>query len=129
MQKCDLYFSLLNKEVFYEENIVKFEKILKTYETKSKQNYLIVDQILINNFTTYNQVAGGIFRFYDENDDLIESGEILNYTGTYAESENFIMESYDYLNSYPVEHLSIMNAFRTDIEKSVLQRFPSFCMH
>ena len=118
VQKCDLYFSFLNKKAFKNQPI--FKKVLKIYKIKSEQNYLMSDQILINNFTTYNQVAGGIFRFYDENDDLIESGEILNYTGTYAESENFIMESYDYLNSYPVEHLSIMNAFRTDIEKSVI---------
>ena len=121
VQKCDLYFSLLNKEIFYEEKIAKFEKILKIYETKSKQNYLIVDQILINNFTTYNQNAGGIFRFYDENGDLIESGKILHYTGTYAESENFIMESYDYwTKSGTVETISIMNAFRTDLEKSAI---------
>ena len=121
VQKCDLYFSLLNKEISYNRNVVKFEKILKFYETKSKQNYLLADQILINNFTTDNQNAGGIYRFYDENGDLIESGKILNYTGIYAESENFIMESHDYWNhSGSVEVFSIMNAFRTDLTKSVV---------
>ncbi len=121
VQKCDLYFSLLNKEVFYEEKVVKFEKILKFYEIKSKQNYLIVDQILINNFTTHNYNAGGVYRFYDENGDLIESGEILNYTGTYVESENFIMESYDYwTHSSTAKELGIVNAFRTDLEKSAV---------
>ena len=80
-----------------------------------------MDQILINNFTTYNLNAGGIYRFYDENGDLIESGKILHYTGTYAESENFIMESYDYwTNSGTVEIFGIMNAFRTDLEKSAI---------
>ena len=52
---------------------------------------------------------------------LIESGEILNYTGIYAESENFIMESYDYwTGSCTIEMLGIMNAFRTDLEKSAI---------
>ena len=121
VQKCDLYFSLLNKEVFYEEKAVQFEKILKIYETKSKQNYLIVNQILINNFTTDLYNAGGVYRFYDENGNLIESGNILNYTGTHAESENFMMESYDYWNhAGTVEIFGIMNAFRTDLEKSVV---------
>ena len=123
VQKCDLYFSLLNKEVSYKSNIVEFEKILKFYEVKSKQNYLVVDQILINNFTTNNQNAGGIYRFYDENGDLIESGKILNYTGTYAESENFIIKSYDYwTNSGTIEIFGIMNAFRTDLEKSAIPK-------
>ena len=121
VQKCDLYFSLLNKEISYNRNVVKFEKILKFYKTKSKQNYLLADQILINNFTTDNQNAGGIYRFYDENGDLIESGKILNYTGIYAESENFIMESHDYWNhAGTVEIFGIMNAFRTDLTKSVV---------
>ena len=121
VQKCDLYFSLLNKEVFYEEKVAKFEKILKIYETKSKQNYLIINQILINNFTTDLYNAGGVYRFYDENGNLIESGNILNYTGTHAESENFIMESYDYWNhAGSVEVFGIMNAFRTDLTKSAV---------
>ena len=77
---------------------------------------------MINNFIAYdNQNAGGIYRFYDESGDLIESGEILNYTGKYAESENFIMESYDYWTlSGTIEAYGIMNAFRTDLEKSVI---------
>ena len=121
VQKCDLYFSLLNKEISYNRNVVKFEKILKFYETKSKQNYLLADQILINNFTTDLYNAGGVYRFYDENGDLIESGKILNYTGIYAESENFIMESHDYWNhAGSVEIFGIMNAFRTDLTKSVV---------
>ena len=121
VQKCDLYFSLLNKEISYNRNVVKFEKILKFYEIKSKQNYLLADQILINNFTTDLYNAGGVYRFYDENGDLIESGKILNYTGIYAESENFIMESHDYWNhAGSVEIFGIMNAFRTDLTKSVV---------
>ena len=120
VQKCDLYFSFLNKKTLY--NVPKFEKIYKFYKTKSKENLISVDQILINNFIAYdNQNAGGIYRFYDESGDLIESGEILNYTGKYAESENFIMESYDYWTlSGTIEAYGIMNAFRTDLEKSVI---------
>ena len=114
-----IYVGILNKHVLINSPKIKLMTI--NYLKKNKNNIILCDQILINNFTTYNQNAGGVFRFYDENGDLIESGKILHYTGTYAESENFIMESYDYWTfSGTVDTLGIMNAFRTDLEKSAI---------
>ena len=123
VQKCDLYFSFLNKKAF--TDTPKFNKIYKIFKTRSKEDILLTNQILINNFTS-SHLIGCIFRFYDENENLIESGEILNYTqeGTYAESENFIMESYSCYNN--AKMFGIMNAFRTDLEKSVIPTTANF---
>ena len=58
--------------------------------------------------------CGGRYLFYDENGNLIESGNMITDTLTYAESENFIMEAYSVWNdsvSYKVS-----NAFNTNYD-------------
>ena len=115
-----LYVSIVNNSI--NEDQTKFIKFSEIFDKESKQNFIYTDQVLINNFTTSDQNAGGIFRFYDENGDLIESGNILSASGTRAESENFIMESYDYwTKTHDYNMFGIANAFRTDEEKSAQQ--------
>ncbi len=81
-------------------------------------NDYYVKSVLINNFGNSNDV-GGIFRFYDLDGNLIESGELITNTISYAETENFIITcNGTSWNSYSVWYCS--GAFRTDVNKECL---------
>ena len=65
---------------------------------------------MLLNTTSY---SGGRFRFYDENDNLIESGNLISQTDTRCETDNFIVTcSTTYNNSY--DYYLPYDAIRTD---------------
>ena len=81
-------------------------------------NDCYVKSVLINNFGNTNN-NGGIFRFYDLNGNLIESGELITNTISYAETENFIITcNGTSWNSMSAWYCS--GAFRTDVNKECL---------
>ena len=98
------------------ENLVTNEKGTTFTSFSSNDHY--VKSVLINNLGN-SRDNGGIFRFYDQDGNLIESGELITNTISYAETENFIITcngtSWD---SRPVWYCS--GAFRTDIVKECL---------
>ena len=73
-----------------------------------------VSSVIINNFNNYSSNgASGRFRFYDENDNLIKSGNLISQTDTRCETDNFIVTcSTTYNNSY--NYYLPYDAIRTD---------------
>ena len=90
------------------------KNITLTEEKRYNKNKLPVTSIMINNFNNYSSNgASGRFRFYDENDNLIESGNLISQTDTRCETDNFIVTcSTTYNNSY--DYYLPYDAIRTD---------------
>ena len=96
------------------------KNITLTEEKRYNKNKLPVTSIMINNFNNYSSNgASGRFRFYDENDNLIESGNLISQTDTRCETDNFIVTcSTTYNNSY--NYYLPYDAIRTD--KNILDK-------
>ena len=62
--------------------------------------------------------------FYDQDGNLIESGNVITDTLTCAESENFIMEAYSVWKNGTA--YKVLNAFRTDDDKNITRRSSTF---
>ncbi len=124
VQICDIFISILNNNKMY--NIPKLNSITKFFDNKIKQNVCLVDEIYFDNFNSRdsNGNCGGRYLFYNEDGNLIESGNLITNNLTYAESENFIMESYSVWNNSPTYRVSY--AFRTDDNKDII-RTNEFC--
>ena len=90
------------------------KNITLTEEKRYNKNKLPVTSIMINNFNNYSSNgASGRFRFYDENGNLIESGNLISQTDTRCETDNFIVTcSTTYNNSY--NYYLPYDAIRTD---------------
>ena len=118
VQTCDIFVSILNNNKMY--NIPQLNSIIKFFNNKIKQNVYLVDEIYFDNFNSWRDdgSCGGRYLFYDKNGNLIESGNLITDTLTYAESENFIMEAYSVWDSNPIYKVS--NAFRTDNSKEII---------
>ena len=98
------------------ENLVINEEGTTFTSFLSNDHY--VKSVLINNFGN-SADNGGIFRFYDQDGNLIESGELITNTISYAETENFIITcNGTSWNSDSGWYCS--GAFRTDINKKCL---------
>ena len=98
------------------ENLVINEEGTTFTSFLSNDHY--VKSVLINNFGNSSD-NGGIFRFYDQDGNLIESGELITNTISYAETENFIITcNGTSWNSDSGWYCS--GAFRTDINKKCL---------
>ena len=95
--------------------ITPFIKNITLTEEKRYNKYKTpVASVMINNFNNYSSNgASGRFRFYDENDNLIESGNLISQTDTRCETDNFIVTcSTTYNNSY--DYYLPYDAIRTD---------------
>ena len=100
------------KQIIY---ITPFIKNITLTEEKRYNKYKTpVASVMINNFNNYSSNgASGRFRFYDENDNLIESGNLISQTDTRCETDNFIVTcSTTYNNSY--NYYLPYDAIRTD---------------
>ena len=124
VQICNIFISILNNNKMY--NIPKLNSITKFFDNKIKQNACLVDEIYFDNFNSRanNNNCGGRYLLYNEDGSLIESGNLITDNLTYAESENFIMESYSVWNNSPTYRVSY--AFRTDDDKNII-RESEFC--
>lgn len=98
------------------DNLVTNEE--GTTFTSITANDYYVKSVLINNFGNSDD-NGGIFRFYDLDGNLIESGELIANTISYAETENFIITcNGTSWYSSPMWYCS--GAFRTDVHKECI---------
>ena len=90
------------------------KNIILTEEKRYNKYKMPVSSVMINNFNNYSSNgASGRFRFYDENDNLIESGNLISQTDTRCETDNFIVTcSTTYNNSY--NYYLPYDAIRTD---------------
>ena len=124
VQICDIFIAILSNNKMY--NIPKLYSINKFFDNKIKQNVCLVDEIYFNNFSSRinDGNCGGRYLFYNEDGNLIESGNLITDNLTYAESENFIMESYSVWNNSLTYRVSY--AFRTDDSKNII-RSSEFC--
>ena len=77
-----------------------------------------VKSVLINNLGN-SRDNGGIFRFYDLSGNLIESGELITNTISYAETENFIITC-NGTSWSDKQGWYCSGAFRTDVNKKCL---------
>ena len=117
-EKLSIDKKLLNNTNLFtiSENLVTNEE--GTTFTSIIPNNYYVKSVLINNFGN-SRDNGGIFRFYDLNGNLIESGELITNTISYAETENFIITcNGTSWNDMPGWYCS--GAFRTDANKKCL---------
>ena len=95
--------------------ITPFIKNITLTEEKRYNKYKTpVASVMINNFNNYSSNgASGRFRFYDDNNNLIESGNLISQTDTRCETDNFIVTcSTTYNNSY--NYYLPYDAIRTD---------------
>ena len=96
------------------------KNITLTEEKRYNKNKLPVTSIMINNFNNYSSNgASGRFRFYDENNDLIKSGNLISQTDTRCETDNFIVTCSTTINN-GVNLLLPYEAIRTD--KNILDK-------
>ena len=118
VQTCDIFISILNKNKM--NNIPQLNSIIKNFNNKTKHNVYLIDEIYFDNFNSLNNDGdcGGRYLFYNKDGNLIESGNIITDTLTYAESENFIMEAYSVWGNSTT--FKVSNAFRTDISKEII---------
>ena len=118
VQTCDIFISILNKNKM--NNIPQLNSIIKNFNNKTKHNVYLIDEIYFDNFNSLNNDGdcGGRYLFYNKDGNLIESGNIITDTLTYAESENFIMEAYSVWENSTT--FKVSNAFRTDISKEII---------
>ena len=110
-KNLDAYCTFKTNNI-YRTPLIK--NITLTEEKRYNKNKLPVTSIMINNFNNYSSNgAGGRFRFHDENDNLIESGNLISQTVTGCETDNFIVTcSTTYNNSY--DYYLPYDAIRTD---------------
>ena len=92
-----------------------FTPVIKTMTLSEEKRYdkykVPVTSITMRLNTTSD--SGGRFRFYDENDNLIESGNLISQTATECETDNFIVTcSTTYNNS--IDSFLPYEAIRTD---------------
>ena len=101
--------------------ITPFIKNITLTEEKKYDKYEIpVASVMINNFNNYSSNgASGRFRFYNENDNLIESGNLISQTDTRCETDNFIVTCSTTINN-GVNLLLPYEAIRTD--KNILDK-------
>ena len=118
VQTCDIFISILNKNKM--NNIPQLNSIIKNFNNKTKHNVYLIDEIYFDNFNSLNNDGdcGGRYLFYNKDGNLIEFGNIITDTLTYAESENFIMEAYSVWGNSTT--FKVSNAFRTDISKEII---------
>ena len=96
------------------------KNITLTEEKRYNKNKLPVTSVMINNFNNYSSNgASGRFRFYDENNILIESGNLISQTDTRCETDNFIVTCSTTINN-GVNLLLPYEAIRTD--KNILDK-------
>ena len=100
------------KQIIYISPCIK--NITLTEEKRYDKYKMPVSSVMINNFNNYSSNgASGRFRFYDENDNLIKSGNLISQTDTRCETDNFIVTcSTTYNNSY--NYYLPYDAIRTD---------------
>lgn len=75
---------------------------------------MLIKSITIKNWDAtgdpYNR-GGGRYLFYDENNDLIEAGNLITNGNTSVETDNFLVTCYSY---FPDSNVQLYNAIRTD---------------
>lgn len=75
---------------------------------------MLIKSITIKNWDAtgdpYNR-GGGRYLFYDENNDLIEAGNLITNGNTRVETDNFLVTCYSY---NPASNVQLYNAIRTD---------------
>ena len=110
-KNLDAYCTLKTNNI-YRTPFIK--NITLTEEKRYDKYEMPVSSVIINNFNNYSSNgASGRFRFYDENDNLIESGNLISQTDTRCETDNFIVTcSTTYNNSY--NYYLPYDAIRTD---------------
>ena len=110
-KNLDAYCTLKTNNI-YRTPFIK--NITLTEEKRYDKYEMPVTSVMINNFNNYSSNgASGRFRFYDENDNLIKSGNLISQTDTRCETDNFIVTcSTTYNNSY--DYYLPYDAIRTD---------------
>ena len=110
-KNLDAYCTLKTNNI-YRTPFIK--NITLTEEKRYDKYEMPVTSVMINNFNNYSSNgASGRFRFYDENNDLIKSGNLISQTDTRCETDNFIVTcSTTYNNS--INSFLPYEAIRTD---------------
>ena len=86
---------------------------------------MLVESIKFSNFLQWSQFGTGSdrgvrARFYDENNNLIESGNVISNSQYGAETENFIISANCGSWHHNLSHYFPLEAFRTDVEKEIM---------
>ena len=116
-KNLDAYCTLKTNNI-YKTPFIK--NITLTEEKRYDKYEMPVTSVMINNFNNYSSNgASGRFRFYDKNDDLIKSGNLISQTDTRCETDNFIVTCSTTINN-GVNLLLPYEAIRTD--KNILDK-------
>ena len=116
-KNLDAYCTLKTNNI-YRTPFIK--NITLTEEKRYDKYEMPVTSVMINNFNNYSSNgASGRFRFYNENNDLIESGNLISQTDTGCETDNFIVTCSTTINN-GVNLLLPYEAIRTD--KNILDK-------
>ena len=116
-KNLDAYCTLKTNNI-YRTPFIK--NITLTEEKRYDKYEMPVSSVMINNFNNYSSNgASGRFRFYDENNNLIKSGNLISQTDTRCETDNFIVTCSTTINN-GVNLLLPYEAIRTD--KNILDK-------